>query len=34
VSLLKKLVIAQGTSHRKAEQKAAERALTLIEELQ
>ena len=34
VSLLKKVVVAQGTSHRKAEQKAAERALTLIEEIQ
>lgn len=32
VALLKKLVIAQGSSHRKAEQKAAERALTLIAE--
>ncbi len=31
VSLLDKLVIAQGTSHRKAEKRAAERALTLIE---
>jgi ribonuclease-3 len=34
VVLLDKLVIAQGTSHRKAEQKAAERALTFIEEKQ
>ncbi len=34
VGLLDKLVIAQGASHRKAEQKAAERALTLIEEKQ
>jgi ribonuclease-3 len=32
VVLLNKLVIAQGTSHRKAEQKAAERTLHLIEE--
>lgn len=31
VSLLDKLVIAQGNSHRKAEKRAAERALTLIE---
>jgi len=31
ISLLGKVVIAQGSSHRKAEQKAAERALTLIE---
>lgn len=31
VSLLDKLVIAQGSSHRKAEKRAAERALTLIE---
>lgn len=31
VSLLNKLVVAQGSSHRKAEKKAAERALTLIE---
>lgn len=31
VALLSKVIIAQGTSHRKAEQKAAERALTLIE---
>lgn len=30
ISLLGKVVIAQGSSHRKAEQKAAERALTLI----
>ena len=34
VSLLDKVVVAQGSSHRKAEQKAAERALTLIEEKQ
>ncbi len=32
VELLKKPVIAQGNSHRKAEKKAAERALTLLEE--
>ena len=31
VVLLKKLVVAQGSSHRKAEQKAADRALKLIE---
>ncbi len=31
VELLKKSVIAQGNSHRKAEKKAAERALTLLE---
>ncbi|MFW5450802.1 MAG: ribonuclease III [Methylophagaceae bacterium] len=31
VALLNKLIVAQGSSHRKAEQKAAERALTLIE---
>ncbi|MBL1322105.1 MAG: ribonuclease III [Methylophaga sp.] len=31
VELLKKPVIAQGNSHRKAEKKAAERALTLLE---
>jgi len=31
VSLLSKVVVAQGNSHRKAEQKAAERTLTLIE---
>jgi len=31
VKLLDKVVIAQGSSHRKAEKKAAERALTLIE---
>jgi ribonuclease-3 len=30
--LLKKVVLAQGSSHRKAEKKAAERALSLIEE--
>lgn len=30
VNLLNKLVIAQGASHRKAEKKAAERALTLL----
>ncbi len=32
VTLLDKVVMAQGSSHRKAEKKAAERALTLIEE--
>ena len=32
VTLLDKVVLAQGSSHRKAEKKAAERALTLIEE--
>jgi ribonuclease-3 len=32
VTLLKKVVLAQGSSHRKAEKKAAERALSLIEE--
>lgn len=32
VSLLNKVVLAQGSSHRKAEKKAAERALTMIEE--
>ena len=32
VTLLDKVVYAQGSSHRKAEKKAAERALTLIEE--
>lgn len=32
VQLLDKVVIAQGSSHRKAEKKAAERALTLIED--
>lgn len=32
VAILKKLIIAQGTSHRKAETTAAERALKLIEE--
>lgn len=31
VGLLKKVVIAQGSSHRKAEQKSAERVLTLLE---
>lgn len=31
VGLLKKVVVAQGSSHRKAEQKSAERVLTLIE---
>jgi ribonuclease-3 len=31
VTLLDKVVFAQGSSHRKAEKKAAERALTLIE---
>jgi ribonuclease-3 len=31
VALLDKVVIAQGASHRKAEQKAAERVLTLLE---
>mgnify|MGYP000149593600 CR=1 FL=1 len=31
VNLLKKVVVAQGSSHRKAEQKSAERVLTLIE---
>ena len=31
VGLLNKVVIAQGSSHRKAEQKAAERVLTLLE---
>ncbi|MDQ7073376.1 MAG: ribonuclease III [Gammaproteobacteria bacterium] len=31
VEVLKKPVIAQGSSHRKAEKKAAERALTLLE---
>ena len=31
VDILKKPVIAQGNSHRKAEKKAAERALTLLE---
>ncbi|KKN04341.1 hypothetical protein LCGC14_1098500, partial [marine sediment metagenome] len=28
---LDKVIVAQGNSHRKAEKKAAERALTLIE---
>lgn len=32
ITLLNKVVVAQGSSHRKAEKKAAERALTLIEE--
>jgi ribonuclease III len=32
VAILKKLIIAQGSSHRKAETTAAERALKLIEE--
>jgi ribonuclease-3 len=32
VTLLSKVVIAQGSSHRKAEKKAAERALSLIEQ--
>ncbi len=32
VALLDKVVIAKGTSHRKAEQKSAERALKLIED--
>jgi ribonuclease-3 len=32
VTLLDKVVLAQGSSHRKAEKKAAERALTIIEE--
>ena len=32
VTLLDKVVYAQGSSHRKAEKKAAERTLTLIEE--
>jgi len=31
VRLLKKVVVAEGTSHRKAEQKSAERVLTLLE---
>lgn len=31
ITLLDKVVVAQGSSHRKAEKKAAERALTLIE---
>lgn len=31
VTLLDKVVLAQGSSHRKAEKKAAERALTMIE---
>ena len=33
VGLLGKVVMAKGNSHRKAEQKAAERALTLLEEI-
>ena len=32
VTLLDKVVVAQGSSHRKAEQKTAERVLTLLEE--
>lgn len=32
VTLLSRVVVAQGSSHRKAEKKAAERALTLLEE--
>ena len=32
VGLLNKVVMAKGSSHRKAEQKSAERALTLLEE--
>jgi len=32
VALIKKLIIAQGSSHRKAETLAAERALTILEE--
>jgi len=31
IELLKKVVVAQGSSHRKAEQRAAERVLTLLE---
>jgi len=31
VSILEKVIVAQGSSHRKAEQKTAERVLTLIE---
>ncbi|PCJ32645.1 MAG: ribonuclease III [Gammaproteobacteria bacterium] len=31
VALLKKVIVAQGDSHRKAEQKSAERVLTLLE---
>ncbi|OUR65280.1 ribonuclease III [Methylophaga sp. 42_25_T18] len=31
VSILEKVIVAQGSSHRKAEQKTAERMLTLIE---
>ena len=33
VGLLGKVVMAKGNSHRKAEQKSAERALTLLEEI-
>ena len=33
VALLDKVVMAKGSSHRKAEQKSAERALTLLEEI-
>ena len=33
VGLLSKVVMAKGSSHRKAEQKSAERALTLLEEI-
>lgn len=33
VALLDKVVMAKGNSHRKAEQKSAERALTLLEEI-
>ena len=33
VGLLNKVVMAKGSSHRKAEQKSAERALTLLEEI-
>ncbi len=33
VTLLNKVVIAKGSSHRKAEQKSAERALTLLEDI-
>jgi len=33
VALLSKVVVAKGSSHRKAEQKSAERALTLLEEI-
>jgi len=31
IEILDKIIVAQGTSHRKAEQKAAERVLTMIE---